>query len=96
MTNNELRELLTKRAGQADEMLALIKGRPHHNRMFNETLRMASRELKEAAEFWLDHLGEPGIDEEGIKDHLAPRYDEFMRCRDRVVRDFAEMDEADA
>lgn len=93
MTDDELRALLTKRIAQGEEVLALIKRRPHPNRMFNETLRMAATELKEAASFWREHLGKDGNDEEGVKAHLLPRYIEFARCRSRVLEDFHEMDE---
>jgi hypothetical protein len=93
MTNDELRALLTKRVEQGNEMLALIKRRPHHNKMFTVTLRSAAEELVNACHFLNENLGQPLFNEEGVKAYLMDRYIEFARCRDRVMQDFREMDE---
>jgi hypothetical protein len=89
VTDAELRELLKLRVEQADSAIHLITERPHDNGVWMLTLKMAARELKHICEEFLHALE---LNEERVKATLYPLYQEFLRCRSRIVADFYEID----
>lgn len=92
MTPDELRGLLDTRDAQVTAAEELNTTRPHHSRVFVETLRLACKDLREAVATCREGLNEGYATEEMIKATLLPRYIEFLRCRGRILEDFAETD----
>lgn len=92
MTPDELRGLLDTRDAQVTAAEELNTTRPHHSRVFVEALRLACKDLREAVATCREGLNEGYATEEMIKATLLPRYIEFLRCRGRVLQDFAEID----
>lgn len=94
MTNDELLALLDNRETQVTAAETLNTTRPHHNRTFVETLRLACRDLRNAVAVCREGVHEGYATEEMVKATLYDPYIQFLRCRGRIEEDFAEIDEA--